>query len=190
MKHPILYSILFFTMTVVFLSCGDSESDETRAAITCHQIWTNEGAVHSSKPDSTLLAPDIAYPELGGGEFRLSEHRGKVIVLNLWGTWCGPCIAEIPDFVALQEEFRERDVEFVGISLDEQGWDVVRPFVEKHDINYRILLDREGSVVETYPINGLPQTYIINKRGEVAHVIHSRTSKELLRPLLSHLAGM
>ncbi len=140
--------------------------------------------------DSTLLAPDFSYPTLNGEIFTLSEHRGKVIVLNIWGTWCGPCINEIPDFIDLQNEFKDKGVEFVGISIDSKGWDVVYPFAEKHKINYQILLDKENSFFEKYPSQGIPHTYIINKRGEVAYVIISVTSKELLRPLLSELSNI
>lgn len=181
------FLVLVAALCAVCISCGKAEKTREAPTVTSHKIWTNDKAVNNSVLDSALLAPDITYPDLNGGEFRLSDHRGTVIVLNLWATWCGPCIREIPDFVALQEEFGDRNLEFVGISVDERGAGVVRPFVEEHGINYRILLDTEGSVLNNYPIQGLPETYIINEQGEIAHVIHSVTSQELLRPLLEHL---
>lgn len=185
MQTRFIYILLFFFL----MSCSNSkqESNQVEQKITSHQISTNEGAVNNSVVDSTLLAPDFTYPSINGDEFTLSEYRGKVIVLNMWATWCGPCIKEIPDFIELQNEFSDKEVEFVGISVDEKGWEVVRPFVKKHNINYRIVLDREGSIFEKYPLQGLPDTYIINKQGEVAHVIISMTTKELLKPLLTEL---
>lgn len=187
---PILKHLLVLFSCFTFFSCSDSrqESIQHEQKISSHKIMTNEGAVSDSVLDSTLLAPDFTYPTLDGEVFTLSEQKGKVIVLNLWATWCGPCIKEIPDFIDLQNEFKDKGVEFVGIAVDDKGWDAVRPFVDKHEINYQILLDKESSIFESYPLQGLPNTYIINRQGEVAHIIISMTSKELLKPLLSELS--
>jgi thiol-disulfide isomerase/thioredoxin len=104
-------------------SCKDIKQNpiQTKQKITSHKIFTNKGALNNSMIDSTLLAPDFSYPTLNGEIFTLSEHRGKVIVLNIWGTWCGPCINEIPGFIDLQNEFKDKGVEFVGISIDSKG---------------------------------------------------------------------
>lgn len=189
MKNTFINIILFLLFLIVFMSCNNSQQDfsQTKQKITTHKISTNEGAVNNSVLDSTLLAPDFSYPSMNGDKFTLSEHRGKVIVLNIWATWCGPCIKEIPDFIDLKNEFRDKNIEFVGLSIDGKGWDVVRPFVEKHNMNYRVLLDKEGSILEKYPIQGLPDTYIINTQGEIAYAIISMTTKELLGPLITHL---
>lgn len=191
MRKIFINFIFLFLFLFAFASCNNSNSkqelNKKEQKITSHKISTNEAAVTNSVVDSTLLAPDFSYPSLNGGVFTLSEHRGKIIVLNIWATWCGPCIKEIPDFIELQNEFRDKNVEFIGISVDEKGLEVVRPFVRKHNINYRVLLDKEGTILDKYPIQGLPDTYVINKQGEVAHAIISMTTKELLRPLIAHL---
>src|SRR5690554_3519895 len=80
-------------------------------------------------------APDFTLQTMDGEALTLSDLRGKVVVLNFWATWCPPCRYKIPYFIKFQEEFAD-DVVFVGVSLDQNGWDAVRPFAEELGINY------------------------------------------------------
>jgi thiol-disulfide isomerase/thioredoxin len=81
-------------------------------------------------------APAFSLRTLDGETFRLEEHRGEVVILNFWATWCPPCREEMPGFVDLQDSFREEGVQFVGIAVDRDGATAVRPFVEKRDVNF------------------------------------------------------
>lgn len=132
-------------------------------------------------------APDFTLPTLEGGTFDLSEHRGEVVVLNFWATWCGPCRIEIPDFVRLQEELGDEGVQFVGVSLDEAGFEVVRPFAEEFGINYPLVVD-DGALAEQYGgVYGLPTTFIIDREGRVRRAVPGMMTEEMLRPMLEEL---
>lgn len=156
-----------------------------------YSIMSNDRElVMNNRVDSTLLAPDFTYRNIYGKDFTLSKQRGKVVVVNIWATYCGPCIRELPDFIALQEDLKDQGVLFVGVALDQGGIPIVRPFAEEHHINYPILIDREASILEKYPLQGLPDTYVINRDGEVAHTVITGASEEVLRPLLEELVDM
>ncbi len=112
-------------------------------------------------------APLFVLPLLDSGQFDLSNHTGKVVVVNFWATWCAPCLEEMPEFVRLQSEYRDRGLQFVGISVDEDGVDVVRPFIESLEINYPIVMD-DGQVAQSYKGNlVIPSTFIIDRRGYI-----------------------
>lgn len=155
---------------------------------------TDPQAAPPDRPDSSgSAAPDTARPyppapdfesiTLAGDTFRLSAQRGEVVVLNFWATWCGPCRVEIPDFIQLQKELKG-EVQFVGVSLDKGGADVVRPFVEKMNINYPIIVNG-GAIARRYGgIPFLPATFVIGRKGRVHHLFAGLTTRERLRPIL------
>lgn len=137
--------------------------------------------------DRLLPAPDFTLTDMQGRDFTLSEHKGKVVVLNIWATWCPPCRDEIPDFMELQEEMESDGVLFLGVSIDKEGWEVVRPFVNDLQINYPQVID-DGTVVELYgPIIGVPMTFLINREGYVEGYAPGMLHKERLKPILEAL---
>lgn len=149
------------------------------------EIETNSNAL-SSAPDPELQAPDFAIPDPEGDEFRLSAYEGDILVLNFWAPWCGYCRAEFPDFVALQEELEDKGVRFVGIAAKEQEWEEINPVVEEYELNFHIIKDN-GNFYDKYGPMGVPRTFVINHRGEVAHIIKGPITKEKFGPMLEEL---
>ncbi|WP_095508732.1 TlpA disulfide reductase family protein [Rubrivirga marina] len=138
-------------------------------------------------PVASAPAPDFALATASGATFRLSEHRGEVVVLNLWATWCPPCRHEIPDFVELYDEYRDDGLTVVGVSLDEDGWDAVRPFAEEMGVTYPVAVD-DGTVDGLYgPTVSLPTTFVIDREGNVAHYVPGMILRDDLEPLLRPL---
>jgi peroxiredoxin len=126
---------------------------------------------------------------MNGDTFRLSDHRGEIIVLNFWATWCPPCRQEIPGFIALQEEFEEQSVTFVGVSLNKDGFSSVRPYAEKMGINYPLVVD-DGSVAPQYGgIRILPSTVLIGPEGAIQHRKVGYFPEEQLRSRLNAMLG-
>ena len=112
-------------------------------------------------------APDFRLIELDGKSIQLSGLKGKVVLLDFWATWCPPCQAEIPHFVALYAAYREKGLEIVGVSLDD-GPEVVRSFVKQKGIPYPVGLGSQ-SLAQLYGgIRGIPTTFLIDKQGRIA----------------------
>lgn len=109
---------------------------------------------------------DFEAPTLDGEPFRLSAHRGEILVVNVWATWCPPCRVEIPGFVDLQERFRDDGVLFVGLNVDDDGLEAVRSFAEERDINY-LQADGRRVVHRHFPGDAIPRTYLMDRQGRI-----------------------
>src|SRR5213593_5297670 len=119
---------------------------------------------HAAKPGSAL--PDFKLTDLGGKQFRSSQLKGSVVVLDVWATWCEPCIADIPMFNRLHEKFASGGVKVVGVAV-ESGWAKdIKPHVTKHSIKYSVLVGNE-KIIEQYQMIGFPTTYLIGTDGRI-----------------------
>jgi cytochrome c biogenesis protein CcmG/thiol:disulfide interchange protein DsbE len=133
-------------------------------------------------------AANFSLKSADGTSYELSKYKGKVVIVNFWATWCGPCRKEIPDFIEAYKKHKDKGLEIIGISLDQDGWARVTPYVKKSNINYPIVLGDE-KVVENYGgIEAIPTTFIVDKNGNIADQ-HTGTMslKQLeakLKPLL------
>ncbi len=111
------------------------------------------------------VAPDFTLQALDGSAFRLSEQRGKPVVLNFWATWCGPCQNELPAIQKAAEHFGD-DVVFVGVDQGEKA-EVVQSFVDKLGLTFTIPMDADGTIGYNYGVQGLPTTFFIDRNGVV-----------------------
>ncbi len=119
-------------------------------------------------PDSKT-APSFTLQDLNSKQVSLSDFKGKVVILDFWATWCPPCVKEIPHFVELYEQYKDQEFTIVGISLDRQGVSVVKPFVQKYQVNYPILMT-DSQVDKAYGgIASIPTTFIIDSAGNIRH---------------------
>ena len=127
------------------------------------------------------VPPDFSLPEVNSGkEVKLSSYKGKVVLLDFWATWCGPCRMEIPHFVELQKTYKKKGFTLIGVSLDQQGPAVVKPFMTKWKINYPMVIDSTGEVQMSYGgIRSIPTTILIGKNGEVKDVFIGYRPKEM-----------
>ena len=111
--------------------------------------------------------PDFSLAQVSNGKtFRLRDHLGEVVLIDFWATWCGPCRMAIPHLIELQKRYHNQNFTVVGVSVDQQGAAVVRPFTEQWNINYPVVVDQDGSVARDYGgIRGIPTTVVIDKTG-------------------------
>ncbi|MDP9055319.1 MAG: TlpA family protein disulfide reductase [Acidobacteriota bacterium] len=131
-----------------------------------------QAIVASRQAIASKGAPDFTLKDTRGKRVRLSDFKGQVVVLNFWATWCGPCKTEIPWFIDFQKQWQARGFTVLGVSMDEDGWKAIDPYVAEKKINYPVVLADER-VNEAYGgIEALPTTLIVGRDGKV-RFIHS-----------------
>jgi peroxiredoxin len=112
-------------------------------------------------------AADFTFTDQNGKTIQLSKLKGKAVLVNFWATWCGPCRAEMPGFVEVYNQYKTRGLEIIGISLDEEGWDVVRPFLQRYKINFPVVIG-DAAISSAYgEIQFLPTSFLIDKNGNI-----------------------
>lgn len=114
------------------------------------------------------LAPDFEMSDESGQRVRLSDFRGKAVVLNFWATWCLPCRVEIPMLQSLQEGYRGKSFTVLGVSMEQEGWSVIKPYMEKVKFNYPIMLGGNDIAALYGGVESIPTTLLIDKSGRIA----------------------
>lgn len=115
-----------------------------------------------------LKAPEISLKDADGNTVTLADYKGKVLLINFWATWCGPCEAEIPWFVEFEQKYKGRDFAVLGISMDDDGWKSVRPYIASHKMTYRVVIGNETVAQKFGEIDALPTSFILDRQGRVA----------------------
>lgn len=115
-------------------------------------------------------APEFELKDATGKVVHLADYKGKVVLLDFWATWCGPCKIEIPWFTDFQRQYKDRGFEVIGIAMDQDGWKVVAPFAEQRKINYRLVIGDDRTGDQYGGIEALPTTFVIDREGRIASV--------------------
>lgn len=124
--------------------------------------------VAGRSPGGPVSAPSFVLPDLEGKVVRIADFRGKVVLLNLWTTWCPPCIEEMPTLEGLSRKMTGRDFVVVAVSQDELP-QKVKPWVEERGLTFPVLLDPRGEVGSAYGVTGYPETFVIDRQGTIVH---------------------
>ncbi len=144
--------------------------------------------IANKAPAKKQPAPDWQLKDLDGNPVKQADFKGKVVILNFWATWCSPCRAEIPDFVALQKAYGAKGLAIVGVSIDEGGPDIVKSFAKKAGINYPVVMADAKTRIAYGGIEVVPTTFVIDKTGKIAHIhrggVDRATFESEIKPLL------
>ncbi len=145
----------------------------------------------SVREKTPIKAPDFTLEDIHGNSVSLTDYEGKVILLDFWATWCAPCIKEMPVLQDLYDTYRDSGFEVIGISVDEQGAVIVKPFLKKVGATYPNLIYSEEvvqdygggnpEILNTYgPLQGIPATFIINRNGEIVQKYVGEVPRRIL----------
>ncbi len=151
-KTRILFFIIGTGIVTLFFLIGNNMDFE----------FTKQPLISKGTP-----APNFSLPDLEGKNVSLSDFKGKMVLLNIWATWCRPCVEEMPSIEKLYNQFKEKDLIILAVSIDIKGKKVVDPFMKLHNLSFTTLLDTDGSLQNLYRTTGVPESFIIDKNGVI-----------------------
>ncbi len=140
-------------------------------------IYLNKDIVNPPKTEQDFpnpilktgaVAPDLEITDVDGKTHKLSEYRGKVVLINFWATWCPPCIAEIPSLESAYAKLRDQGLEVLAINLDENPKSVYK-LLQEQKLSFKIFLDPQGKAAQAYLVYGLPYTVVLDRDGKVQY---------------------
>lgn len=171
MKRTVALAVVLVLLTVV--SCKRKEQASSHGYGTDTATQTQPSAKGTTTEPATKTEVGTPMPEyaavyLDGSKFDMAAKRDKIILLNVWATWCGPCRFEIPELQKLHENYAPKGLEVVGVSVDESGVESVRSFVaEQKKMTYPIVLDAEGKIANLLETMVLPTTVLVDRQGRI-----------------------
>lgn len=112
-------------------------------------------------------APGFTLSDSTGAPVRLSDYKGKVVLLNFWATWCHGCKLEIPWFMEFERQYKDSGLAVIGVSMDDDGWKSVKPFLEQKKLNYTVVIGNED-LAKQYGLASMPMTVLIDREGKIA----------------------
>lgn len=178
-----------FLLAAAALTGCASQSDATGSGDE-QGFVAGDGSIVVVPAEQRVAAPALTGTTLDGASFDLADHRGQVVVLNVWASWCAPCRAEAPSLAALAKEYADKGVQLVG--LDTRDSDVsARAFAAKYGLTYPNLVDRDGQLqllfADSLPPQAIPSTLVIDADGRVAARALGRSSESTLRAMIDPL---
>lgn len=136
----------------------------------------------------TRKLPELNLKDINGKQIRLSQYRGKVVLINFWATWCPPCRAEIPDLVRLQRDYRDHGLRVIGVTYPPQKLSEVRQFVREAKMNYPVALGTKETKLRFTSNETMPMTFVIGRDGTVQDIIEGillpEEIEQKIKPLL------
>ncbi|MCL2813472.1 MAG: TlpA family protein disulfide reductase [Oscillospiraceae bacterium] len=166
-KNLLLFVMIVLTASAaaVFSGCN---SDEGQNKSNAQSDGAKTSADAETKVEIGYEAPDFEVELLGGKTAKLSDYRGKAVLINFWATWCGPCTGEMPDIQRLSEAFAG-DLSVIAVNCSEKK-DKVETFIADNGYTFDVGLDESGAIQKKYPANGIPYSIIVDPAGIITEI--------------------
>ena len=132
-------------------------------------------------------APDFTLNDSAGSSVKLSAYKGKVVLLDFWATWCTGCKVEIPWYVEFQNKYRNDGLVAIGVSMDDDGWKSVKPFLEEHKLNYPVVIANQELTTRYGGLPSLPMTLLIDRDGKIAESHAGMVDKDVFEKKIKTL---
>ena len=159
-KYAAIYALLFVAAILIMVD----HYYETPMTLADVQL---PPGVDIEKSEVGFKAPGFTVRNLKGQRVQLADYQGRVVILNLWATWCGPCRVEMPGLENLYRRFRSEGLEILAVSLDKGSTDPIQKFADEYQLSFPVLVDSDGQVEGLYNSFTIPTTYVIDKKGMV-----------------------
>jgi thiol-disulfide isomerase/thioredoxin len=159
-----LFILVMALILLPYISCERNEGGKDKVAV--------EDA-NSKYPPAPEAIRNAEIELIDGTKFKLSDKKGKVVLVNLWATWCGPCRFEMPELVKMQEAYKDKDFEVIGLDVDPEPVEEIQSFAKKMELNYQLGWAERELVIEFFNISGtegIPQSFLLNRNGELTGV--------------------
>jgi peroxiredoxin len=183
-KLFVITLISLLGLVFVIQSCSQENSKQDSA--TPQEVSVQQADPPASESNAAQ-APDFALKDAQGNLIKLSDYRGKVVILDFWATWCPPCRMEIPGYVKMYNKYKDDGLVIIGVSLDNDGWTPVRPFMKEYKIKYPIVLGNREIANAYGGVSAIPTTFIINRKGEIVEKKIGARSEQYFQDLLNKL---
>jgi peroxiredoxin len=191
MLRDIRFAVVLWALTVLLVAAlagcgGGQEAAESEAEMSEGAVAQQDASVESGGEgvgtEKGMSPPAFTLPALDGAQVSLSDYEGKVVVLDLWATWCPPCRQEIPFLVELHKELESQGLVVLGVGLDQGGESALAPFAEEYGVTYPVLVGNRD-VQAAYGVTGIPTTFLIGRDGRIAtkHVGYHPSMAESMR---------
>lgn len=189
MKNTFANIIIFAALSVAlssFTACNTASTQQKGTAVEVASNGSNgantgtEQVKSSNYPPAPVAIMQSEIKDLAGKTFKIEDKKGKVVLINLWATWCGPCRAEMPELVAMQEKYKDKDFEVLGLNVDEESVEAVKSFGEQMKLNYFLGYADDklvGAFTKLSKQSGIPQSVLINRDGQTTGVFFGAGAK-------------
>ncbi|QUL53501.1 redoxin domain-containing protein [Paenibacillus tritici] len=183
---------LFGLIALIIWGAYDIQSKENSRLVQKKQA---EHTVEEEQQESEIglnqgeLAPDFTLLTTDGEGLSLSDYRGKRVIVNLWATWCSPCIAEMPHLQSFYSDYQDEGLELIAINLTESEakQEDIHQFIDKYQLTFPIVFDKGSEVADLYQVTTIPTTFILNSKGEIEQKIVGPMTYEIIEELMQQV---
>ena len=189
MRRVFIKSIVFFLLAVLFsslMACSGSSSSNAPVANTANGAPQNtETAKKTNYPPLAEKVAQSNMKNLDGSTSKVADRKGKVLLLNMWATWCGPCRGEMPALVKMQDEYRDKGFEIIGLNTDDGDTkEMVEDFAKELKLNYTLVwadTEMQNGLLKISNFNGIPQSFVVDRDGNLRGVFRGGGRAEIAK---------